>query len=389
MATLVAMLPQVLLGPFAGAIVDRRSRRVVMIVADSFAALIAAWLAYLFWADAMRIWHVYIVVLARSLAGSFHWPAMQASTSLMVPKAQLSRVAGLNQALRGCIDIVAPPLGALLLSLLPLHGIMGIDVVTAIVAVSPLLFVHIPQPQQPAALAGTARRLSLWQDVRQGLSYVWHWRGLRMLMAGAALLNFLAIPAFSLTPILVSKYFGGGALQLGWINSAWGIGTVLGGLILSAWGGFRRRILTSVMGVIGMGLGMLLIGLTPPTAFWLALGGMFAVGMMAPFANGPLLVIMQATVAAEMQGRVFTLLSSVAGAMSPLGLAVAGPVADALGVRIWYIFGGTVGVLVGIAAFFIPAVTHLEDGQRPDAAVARPQAASEAQREGVGTSAVV
>ena len=85
---------------------------------------------------------------------------------------------------------------------------------------------------------------------------------------------------------------------------------------------------------------------------------------MNPIVNGPVFAVMQATVAPEMQGRVFTLLQSAASAMSPLSLAVAGPVSDAIGVQAWYIVGGLVCVLMGIGGFFVPALVHLEDNHQ-------------------------
>jgi len=177
----------------------------------------------------------------------------------------------------------------------------------------------------------------------------------------AMLMNFLAAPAFVLTPILVTKHFRGEALELGWMNSAWGIGLVLGGLILSTWGGFRRRILTTLTGAIGMGLGTLITGLSPTSAFSLALGGMFLAGMMNSICNGSIIAIFQAVIAPEMQGRVFTLTGSLTSGMMPLSMVVAGPVADAFGVSIWYVMSGIFSVLVCIVGFFVPAVMHLEE----------------------------
>ena len=175
-ASMVAMLPQVFLGPFIGALVDRWNRQRVMIVADSLIALFSAWLAYLFWTGDLQIWHVYVIMFVRSLGGTFHHPAMQASTSLMVPQEQLSRVAGMNQTLQGVMSIATPPLGALLMSILPLHWIMAIDVITAAFAITPLFFVHIPQPLCREAPTGTQEsKPSLWQDVREGFLYIWHW----------------------------------------------------------------------------------------------------------------------------------------------------------------------------------------------------------------------
>ena len=147
-ATFVALLPSVFLGPFVGALVDRWNRRIVMIAADGMVALATAALVILFWLDIAQVWHVYVVLFVRSLTGTFHFPAMQASTSLMVPDKHLSRISGLNQALRGILNIAAPPLGALLIGLIPMAAVMAIDIVTAAIAILPLLFVSIPQPQQ-------------------------------------------------------------------------------------------------------------------------------------------------------------------------------------------------------------------------------------------------
>lgn len=367
MATLAAILPQVVVGPFAGALVDRWNRRLVMIGADSLIALTTLGLIGLYLTGQMQVWQIYAVMFVRSAVGGFHWTAMQASTSLMVPNQQLARVAGFNQTLHGAMNIIAPPLGALLLSVLPLHGVLAIDIVTALMAVLPLLFIAIPQPvhklETDAAGAGGARP-SMLGDLRAGLRYVAAWPGLLAIILMAMALNFIINPAFSLMPILVTKHFGGGALQLGWLQSAWGVGVVAGGLALSAWGGFRRRVVTSLMGIVGMGIGTLAIGLAPASAFTLALGGMFFGGFMNPMANGPLFATLQSTVAPEMQGRVMSLVGSGAAAMMPLSLLIAGPVADALGVRVWYVIGGLACAIIGLAAFAVPAIMNVDQNQR-------------------------
>lgn len=362
MATLAAVLPQVVIGPFAGALVDRWSRRLVMIVADTLIALTTLALILLAAAGRMQVWHVYAAMFLRSALGAFHWTAMQASTSLLVPNQQLARVAGLNQTLNGAMSIIAPPAGALLLGVLPLHGLMAIDLGTAFLAVLPLLFIAIPQPVHSldAAAGAGAARPSMWGDLRAGLRYVAAWPGLLAIIVMAMVLNFIINPAFSLMPILVTQHFGGGALQLGGLESAWGIGVVVGGLVLSAWGGFRRRVATSLMGIIGMGIGTLIIGLSPARAFTLALGGMFFGGFMNPMANGPLFAVLQSSVAPEMQGRVMSLVGSGSAAMMPLSLLIAGPVADALGVRVWYVVGGLACAAIGVLAFALPAIMNVE-----------------------------
>ena len=363
-ASLVGLLPQVLLGPLAGAMVDRWSRRAVMMLSDGTVALTTLALAGLFLLGRAEIWHIYLAMLLRAAAGSFHWPAMQASTSLMVPKENLARVQGVNQVLMGGMNIASAPLGALLLELLPMQGILAIDFGTALLAILPLTFIAVPQPAaNPQGEA--AGKSSIWQDLKGGLSYVKGWPGLVMIMVMATVINLVLNPGMALLPLLVTDHFSGGALQLAWMQSAWGIGVLGGGLLLSVWGGFRRRIITSLVGLLVIGTGSVLVGILPASAFWLAFGAMLFMGIGNPITNGPLMAVIQATVAPEMQGRVFTLMISVASGMTPLGLMVAGPLADQFGVQAWFVIGGVVTVLMGIGGYFIPAIARIEEGRRP------------------------
>jgi DHA3 family macrolide efflux protein-like MFS transporter len=355
-ASLVGLLPPVFLGPFAGALVDRWDRRGVMMAADGAIALVTLALAALFALGVMQVWHVYVLMFVRALGGAFHWPAMQASTTLMVPERHLSRVAGMGQALRGIAGIAMPPLGALLLASVPLSAILAIDVATALVAIAPLIFIRIPQPER----AEEGETSSVWSDLHAGLRFVWNWRGLAILIALISLLHFFAAPAFSLVPIAVTKTFGGGAFELAWMQSASGAGLLAGGLLLGAWGGFKRRIVTVLLGILLMGGCMAVVGVLPGTAFWVAVGAMFCAGVLAPMAVGSFQAIQQAVVPPEIQGRVFTLVRSGMDVMSPLGMVIAGPLADAVGVQGWYALTGSVIVVMAVVAFFIPAVTRLE-----------------------------
>jgi DHA3 family macrolide efflux protein-like MFS transporter len=363
-ATLVATLPQIVLGPFAGPLVDRWNRRVIMIVADGIIALATLGLIGLYSIGAMQVWHIYAAMLIRAAATAFHLPSMQASTALMVPKAQLSRVAGLNQTLHGVTSIASPALGALLLSLFELRAALAVDVVTAAIAILPLLFIAIPQP--PRREAAVAGRSSFGRDLREGVQYVRGWPGLMAILVMAMLINFLLTPAYSLLALLVKDQLRGDAGLLATIEALFGIGVIAGGVILGAWGGFRRRIVTAMMGLIGLGVGCILLGLTPAEAVWIAIIGALLGGAMESMTNGSLGAVLQAAVAPEMMGRVMSLITSLATAMTPIGLLFAGPISDALGVRVWYVVGGGVCALMGVAGFFMPVVMRVEDQRAPE-----------------------
>jgi DHA3 family macrolide efflux protein-like MFS transporter len=358
-ATLVGMLPQILIGPFAGALVDRGNRRVIMIVADGTIAAFSLLLAYLFATGTVQIWHIYAVMAIRAVGGAFHFPAMSASTPLMVPNEQLTRVNGLNQALQGVNSLVAPPLGALLLRILPTQGILLIDVGTAALAILPLLFIPVPQPERHEEL--DKAKTGLMQDIRDALAYIRSIPGFTAIIFMALFVNFLLVPAGALTPLLITKHFGRGAIELGLMESSLGFGIIAGGILLSIWGGFKKKIVTSVTGIVGLGLGVMLIGLAPANLFILAIAGNIMLGLMIPIANGPIGALLQSIVRPDMQGRVMSLLNSGATAIAPLGLLIAGPFSDWLGIRVWFWAGGILCVMIAVTAFFIPIIMNVEN----------------------------
>lgn len=360
-ATLAAMLPQIVLGPFAGALVDRWNRRLIMIVADASIALATFGLIVLFATGLVQIWHVYVLMAIRSLGGAFHFPAMSASTRMMVPEKHLTRISGLNQTLQGIMNMIAPPIGALLIEVFPTQNVLLIDIGTAVLAILPLFFFSIPQP--PRVETPHQTKPSLFADVREGLAYVRNWNGLLVVLSMAVLLNFLLTPTGSLMPLLITKYFGKGALEFGLMDSASGFGVIIGGVLLSIWGGFRKKIVTSMVGIIGIGIGITGVALVPAHLFTLAMISMAFSSAMTPITNGPLGAIMQARVRPDMQGRVMSLVGSAATAMAPLGLLIAGPISDLIGIRSWYFIAGLVTIFMGILGFSLPAVMHIEDEQ--------------------------
>jgi DHA3 family macrolide efflux protein-like MFS transporter len=358
-ATLVALLPIAVLGPFIGPLIDRWSRRKVMFFADSIAAACAGLLALMFLAGEASTPHVLALIFIRALAGAFHGPAMIASTSLMVPQRHLTRIQGLNQALHGGLSIVAAPIGAFLVAALPMAGVMAIDVVTALFAIAPLLFVRVPRPIRNAE-GGVAARPSVIGEMLEGFRYLMQRGGHAAILVMAAIINLFLVPAFSLLPLLVQDELGGTALHFGWMTSAFGIGMLAGGITLGAWGGFRRRIFTSLAGIVGLGLAVMFLGVAPAALWSAAIGALLMVGFMAAMANGPIQAVLQATVAPEYQGRVFTLYGSLASITTPIGLLLAAPLAEMFGVRAWYLSGGLVCLVMGIAAFFVPAIARIE-----------------------------
>ncbi len=346
LATMVVILPQILISPFAGALVDRWSRRTIMIVSDTLSALTIVGLALLWSMGSVNFALVFAVMAIRSTLGSFQWPALQASASMMVPKEHLSRVNGLYQALQGLAKIAAPALGALLLVFLPMQLILIVDVATAALAVLPLLMIHIPQPSSESVSDSVSS--GVIENIVEGFSYMKNWQGGKFITIALMLTNFVLIPTFALTPLLVLLHFSGGAFELAWIESMMGIGMVLGGITLGVWGGFRRRMVTSLVAILTAAASIFVVGLAPAYLIYLAIVGMFIAGMMIPLASGSIMAVVQSVVPPKIQGRVFTVLISLGPVMTPIGLAVAGAVGEAFGIQTWYLLGGIILAIIGI-----------------------------------------
>ena len=361
--SLVGMLPEMILAPFAGALADRWNRKKVMIFADGLIALVTLGLGALFAFDLIEIWHIYVLMFARSIGGAFHYPAMSASTSLMVPKEKFTKIQGLNQLLQGALAIVVAPLGALALEYMDIGNVLFIDVATAILAIAPLFFVTIPQPDITTTQEQRANPFkTMWEDVVEGMSYVFRWKGLFYVMLLATGINAILNPAFSLLPLLVYEDFGLGATEFAWIQTVMGVGLILGSLILSIWGGFKKKVFTSTLGLMTGTVGLLMMSFAPIDQYWMLLVGIGIFGTTNAITNGPLHAIFQEAIEPQMQGRVFSLIGTMSMAASPLGMIVAGPVSEWLGVQTWFLIGTIYIIFMCTMLLVSPAIRNLEEG---------------------------
>jgi DHA3 family macrolide efflux protein-like MFS transporter len=368
-ASMMGLLPQVLLSPFIGTWVDRGNRRLIMIFADGTVAIATLALAILFALGMQQIWHIYVVLFIRAVAGGFHQSAFSASWVLLVPKEQLARAQGFNQALFGGIAVVSAPLGAYLLEALDMQGILGIDVSTAVIAIVIVFLTQIPQPDR-----GELATSTFWQDFVEGYRYIITWRGLVIILVLAMVINFFLSATEPLTPLLIKNHFNGGASQLAWWLSLFSVGMLLGGLILGVWGGFKRKIVTALIGLIVIGILTFGIGILSSNMF---IGGLILntiFGLTIPIVNGSIGATLQSSIKPDMQGRVFAFIQSIAMLVSPLALIIAGPFADKFGIQSWFVIAGCICAAMGALGFFFPEVIGIETTSREESlnAAAKP-----------------
>ncbi len=356
LGTLMGVLPQIIIAPWAGAYVDRWNRRRTMIAADTGVALMAMVLMMAFAAGIAEVWMVLLAMFGRAAVSGFHWPAMQAATSMMVPERHLGRVGGINQAMMGLSSVVAAPAGAVLIALFPMWAVLSVDIITALMAIVPLLFIPVPEPRRRAEV-----KPSLSSEMREGLAFIRGWQGALSVIVLFMIANLLLSPAFSLLPLLVIDHFQGGAGEYAAMEALAGIGMLAGGLFLGVWGGSRRKMSTMLASCLALSIGVTALGLVPMDLILAAYAIAAAIGITLALLNGSFMAMLQAKVPFDKQGRVFALISAGVTAMMPAGLLLAGPLADLLGVRAWYLIAGVPMALLTVVFMAMPSVTRIEE----------------------------
>lgn len=374
--------PTVLLSPVAGALVDRWNRKLVMALSDLGAGLATLTILLLFLAGRLEIWHLYVAGAFAGAFQAFQFPAYSAAITMMLPKEQYARASGMLSLAESASQIAAPVLAAALIGIIGLGGILAIDVATFVVALLALLVVRIPQP--PVTEAGREGSGSLLEESLYGFRYILRYPSLLGLLLTFFAVNFIGTFAFILAAPLVLARTNNDQLVLGTVQSIGGIGGVLGGLLLSVWGGPRRKVDGVLGGFILESLfGVLVIGLGRGIVLWAA--GLFFSGFMLPILNGSSQAIWQAKVAPDVQGRVFSVRRLIAQITAPLAMLLAGPLADYVfepammpggawagtfgglvgtgpgaGISLIFIIAGLSGALVGLAGYAIPVIRDVE-----------------------------
>jgi len=331
-------LPNFTLSPLVGALVDRYDRRTLMLIADSGAALVTLSLYLLFSNGLLELWHLYLAALTTSTLGIFQRLAYQASVAVLVPREHLSRANALVQTAESFSGIISPILGGLLFVAIGINGIFIVDFVTFLVAAGTLLIVRIPSPK-----SAEVKRPSLLSDIRQGFDFLKERNGLVSLALFIAMLNALVSScAVLITPMLLSFAT---PQVLGFVQAASSVGLLLGGIWISVWGGPKRKVLGICLAALGSGLGLAFTGVRQDP-IWIA-AGLFIFLFPITLINASIRAIVQTKVPATMQGRVFSLVFTLARLGVPLGLLAAGPLADQVFEPAMRIGGGLAATFVG------------------------------------------
>jgi MFS transporter, DHA3 family, macrolide efflux protein len=376
------ILPFLLLSPIAGVMVDRYNRKLMMMVSDLAAVLATAGLLILQASGHLEFWHLYVAAVFYGLGNTFQWPAYSAAISTMIKKEQYGRANGLMSLMEAGPGVLAPILAGALLPVLGLTGLLTIDVITFFVAIGALLIVHVPQPEK--TVEGQKEKGNIWKEAAYGFTYIFKrpsLLGLQMIFFFGNLFTGIGFTVFA--PLILLRT-GDSSIALGSVNSAAAIGGVAGGLIMSAWGGLKKKTHGVLGGWIATGLLCALFGFGTGLAFWIPF--IVAQNLISPLVNTSNQSLWQAKVAPDIQGRVFSARRLIAWFTQPIAPVIAGVMADrwlepsmtsgtsglsklffswvgngpGSGMAILFIFCGLGAAAVGLAGYFFPFIRNAE-----------------------------
>ncbi len=337
LAGLLAFLPQLVLGPFAGVWVDRLKRKTVIIWADLFTGLVAAGFAAVFFFRTPPYWSACVILGVRAIGGVFHTPAIQAAVPMLVPKDELTRANGWSQFLQSGAFMLGPVLGAAMYASLTLPVILLTDLLGAIIAVLTVAPVKIPEleherPEKP----------HLFREIKEGITIFLKDRRLTIVTASMTLSMIFFMPLGTLHPLMVSNYFRATAWHASIAQIVYAAGMMGGAVLAGSLGRFKNRLIQVQAGIFLLGILSLFCGILPQSmfGFWLFVLLCLLLGATGNLYNIPFVAYLQESIPLEAQGRAFSLMGSLMSFTLPLGLVAAGPVSEAYGVTVWFIIAG-------------------------------------------------
>jgi DHA3 family macrolide efflux protein-like MFS transporter len=343
--TVATMLPMFFISPFGGVWADRFNRKYLINIADASIAVVTLVIALCFSFGVENIYLLLACSVMRSLGQGVQMPAVTSLIPQITPEDQLVRVNGINSSIQSLSMLGSPAIAGVLLSVAPLQVILFIDVTTAIIGISILLFL-VKVPIKTAEERAAASAKSYFTDMKDGVLYIRVHAFIKHFFVISAISTILLAPASLLTPLQVARDFGADVWRLTAIELAFSIGMLIGGLTIAAWGGFKNKTLTLIFGAVIFGLTT--IGFGVFTNFWIYLACMAVCGLSVPIINTPVMAILQSKVDPDFMGRVFSVITMISSIMLPLGMVVFGPLGDAVKLDYLMIATGAGMVLLGL-----------------------------------------
>lgn len=352
-----AYLPQGLLSPFGGVVADRYNRKGIMILADAGVGIVSLALGSVILLGEISLPLLLMLIVVRSVGQAFHGPAMMATMPLLVPAKHLLRINTLDQLLMSIAGIGAPALGIFLYTTLGFHSVMFLDFGGALIAIAGLTLARIPTVVDPESADNHV--LNSLYDGWKALS---HHRGMLILIVGITIGMMTFAPLNAIFPLMTYDHFNGDGYMASLVEASFGIGMIIGSIILMV-GSVKRLAGLMAAAAIIIGSTTAACGFLAPDMFpaFVVLCTIMAVA--CAWFNGPLITLIQRNIPEEKTGRAIGLAMAAMGLASPIGIAFGGIVAEGIGVATFFIIDGFICLALGLVIYLPKSVRSLDHGR--------------------------
>lgn len=403
-ANLAGFLPLIVVTPLAGVFVDRWKRKRLIGSVDFLQAIITVGLIFVFMFEfeifqfsnhAINlsvynrllghtdpatmlfgkgpfelVWVVLAVLAVRGVFQAFQGPAIQAITPLMVPRKHLNRFNSVNFLTNSVIFLIGPIVAALLYAIpnVEIDDLLWIDAGTFLFAVIPLVIVKIPEIAK--VIEKKVKETKFWNDFKEGIVFIKNKKGLLALLGVFTGANLFVTPLFTLMNLYVDVTLQGEVTDLAFTMAFFQAGMIVSSVVMIFWKGFDKKVIGVALGILIMYVGFLMISFTPVKMFWFMGIGMFIQGFTLPMMNLSSQYIWQTVVPSDKLGRVMSVRQTLAQFSAPVGMILAGVIAETAN-AIRPVFWGSIAggiIVLAISWFFtnMREVQETDDFKTPD-----------------------
>ncbi len=332
-AYFVGAIPMVIIPPLLGVFIDRWNRKLTIALTDSLQAFVTFMMILFFFTGIANFWLIILLNVFRGICQAIHFPAVNAIIPIMIPKKNLSRMNAINYFFTGIIQIIGPLVGGFLLAFLDIELILWIDIFTFFIAIIPLVLTTIPSI---TTNSNQKEKGSYFKDFKHSLKILKSVKSFLILIIFISVINLLNMPFTTQMSLFVFIYHFGGKLDYAFVIAFLQIGIVIGALIAFTKKHWKHKELIILFSVF-IGISGYSITTFTPTGNFILMGiGAMIHAAMIPLANTMFLTILQTKIHPEMQGRVFSIVASIAAAVTPLGMIISGPLAELLGIPVLF-----------------------------------------------------
>ncbi len=370
--TAVGTIPMFFISPFSGVWADRYHKKYIINIADAVIALVTLVMAVVFSMGLEFNMMLILCLAVRSLGQGVQMPAVNALIPELAPPEHLTRVNGISGGIQSLVMFAAPVAGAALLAVAPIHILMFIDVVTAIIGIGILqFFVKVPARATKVKETDEGGARQYFKEMAEGIRYIREKKILIKFLALSAVFNILVAPVATMTPLQVARDFGDGIWnfrdiisfgpeqRLAAVEVVYFVGMMFGGVLIGMWGGFKNKSHTMALSTFLLGLGTIGLGMITDFSVYLLCMGLS--GLVMNLFNPPMTATLQTNVAGDYMGRVFSVLTMVSSLMMPLGMVLWGPLGDRISID--WILIGTGGAIFVMGFVFLFDRTLLAAGK--------------------------